>query len=134
TRIKREYAKDLPKIKVKPDQIQEVFLNLINNARHSLNSKCENSEGNKTLKISVRSADHDRKKYLEIKFHDTGVGIPQQNLKKIFDPFFTTKKKEQRTGLGLGISSGIIKDHGGGLRVESKEGEYATFIIELPGN
>jgi signal transduction histidine kinase len=69
---------------------------------------------------------------VEIKVSDNGNGIPQKVLDKIFQPFFTTKPTGQGTGLGLSLSYDIIKAHGGELKVETKEGESAEFIIELP--
>jgi signal transduction histidine kinase len=70
---------------------------------------------------------------VEISVKDNGNGIPQKILDKIFQPFFTTKPTGQGTGLGLSLSYDIVKAHGGELKVETKEGEYAEFIIQLPG-
>jgi signal transduction histidine kinase len=67
-----------------------------------------------------------------ISVKDNGMGIPQKILDKIFQPFFTTKPTGQGTGLGLSLSYDIIKAHGGELRVETKEGSGAEFIIQLP--
>ena len=69
---------------------------------------------------------------VEIKVTDNGNGIPQKVLDKIFQPFFTTKPTGQGTGLGLSLSYDIIKAHGGEIKVETKEGDGATFIIKLP--
>ncbi len=69
---------------------------------------------------------------IEIKVEDNGNGIPQKVIDKIFQPFFTTKPAGQGTGLGLSLSYDIIKAHGGEIKVESKEGEGTTFIIQLP--
>ena len=69
---------------------------------------------------------------VEIRVSDNGNGIPQKVLDKIFQPFFTTKPTGQGTGLGLSLSYDIVKAHGGELKVETKEGEGSTFIIELP--
>ncbi len=69
---------------------------------------------------------------LEISVKDNGTGIPQKVLDKIYQPFFTTKPTGQGTGLGLSLSYDIIKAHGGELKVETKEGEFAEFIIQLP--
>ena len=69
---------------------------------------------------------------LEICVKDNGNGIPQKILDKIFQPFFTTKPTGQGTGLGLSLSYDIVKTHGGELKVETKEGEGSTFIIQLP--
>jgi signal transduction histidine kinase len=72
---------------------------------------------------------------IRIKVSDNGTGIPQKVLDKIFQPFFTTKPTGQGTGLGLSLSYDIItKGHGGELKVETKEGEGSTFIIQLPLN
>ena len=68
----------------------------------------------------------------EIRIADNGNGIPQNVLDKIFQPFFTTKPTGQGTGLGLSLSYDIVKAHGGELKVETKEGEFSEFIIQLP--
>jgi DNA topoisomerase VI subunit B len=72
------------------------------------------------------------KGYVRLSFIDDGVGISPENLRRVFDPFFTTKEGGQGTGLGLTISYGIMDDHGGRVRVESRPGKGATFIVELP--
>jgi signal transduction histidine kinase len=69
---------------------------------------------------------------IEIRVTDNGAGIPQKIKEKIFQPFFTTKPTGQGTGLGLSLSYDIIKAHGGELKVETREGEGSTFIIQLP--
>lgn len=69
---------------------------------------------------------------IEITFTDTGIGISENNLEKIFDPFFTTKETGHGVGLGLAISYGIIKEHGGTISVESEFGKGTTFIVRLP--
>ena len=71
---------------------------------------------------------------VEIKVADNGNGIPQKVLDKIFQPFFTTKPTGQGTGLGLSLSYDIVKAHGGELQVRTKDGEYAEFLIHLPGS
>jgi two-component system NtrC family sensor kinase len=86
-------------------------------------------EGGKLIVLDKVSED---KKSIEISFADTGEGISKENLNKIFEPFFTTKKVGQGTGLGLSVSYGIVKDHGGDIQVESTVGKGTTFTIVLP--
>ncbi len=118
----RKYSLDLPIIQADPDQLQQVFINLITNAAEAM-------EGGGTLIISTRTIDH---KSIEIKFTDTGSGIPRDDLHKIFTPFYTTKVLGKGTGLGLSIVYGIIKMHRGQIAVQSKIWEGTTFTITLP--
>lgn len=111
---------DIPRMIGDPNQIKQVFVNIINNAIHAM------PEGGK-LYIKT-SASHDD---ITIVFKDTGVGIPADVLPRIFEPFFTTKR-EKGTGLGLSISYRIIQDHGGRINVESNEGKGTAFTITLP--
>jgi signal transduction histidine kinase len=123
---------DLPPLKCRSQQIQQVFINLASNALHALNGKYSGYHENKLLKISASLRQWNGRNFIRVEFHDTGVGIAPEVMPKIFDPFFTTKKKSEGTGLGLSISYGIIKEHQGDILVESRHGEHATFIVELP--
>lgn len=114
----------LPKTMLDEHQLQQVFLNLINNAQHAI---AEKGVGGR---ISIKTTFDDS--IIRATVSDTGKGIPDDSLKKIFDPFFTTKEVGAGTGLGLSISYGIIKEHGGNIYATSRPGEGATFIIELP--
>ena len=90
----------------------------------------EAMNGNGHLSISTI---HDKTKdCIEITFSDTGTGISEENLEKIFDPFFTTKETGHGVGLGLAISFGIIKEHGGMISVESEVGKGTSFTVRLP--
>ncbi len=111
---------DIPRMIGDPNQIKQVFVNIINNAIHAM------PEGGK-LYIKTSSSHDD----ITIVFKDTGVGIPADVLPRIFEPFFTTKR-EKGTGLGLSISYRIIQDHGGRIKVESNEGKGTAFTITLP--
>ncbi|MBF8277340.1 MAG: two component system sensor histidine kinase, hybrid [Candidatus Brocadiaceae bacterium] len=122
----------LPALFVQPQQIQQVFLNLISNARYSLNQKYPGEHAGKTLDISARQISINNSPYIRIEFYDRGMGIPAGILGKIMEPFFTSKPKGKGTGLGLSISHGIISGHGGKLSVESNEGEFTRIIITLP--
>ena len=114
---------DLPSIVIDPSQVQRVFINMIVNAAEAMN-------GNGQLSISTKR--DLARGCIEITFSDTGTGISEENLEKIFDPFFTTKETGHGVGLGLAISYGIIKEHGGTVSVESEVGKGTTFIIRLP--
>ena len=114
----------LPRTMSDPDQIQQVFFNIVTNAEHAMLS----AHGKGKLKVRSRAD----KGYVRLSFIDDGVGIPPENLRRVFDPFFTTKEGGQGTGLGLTISYGIVDDHGGRIRVESRPAKGATFVVELP--
>ncbi len=122
-KIKKELASDLPKINGNSNQLQQVLLNLLINAEHAM----EGSPG--TVTVSTRLIGSEQ---IEIAVRDTGPGIPENILHKLFEPFFTTKPTGKGTGMGLSVSFGIIKDHGGEIRPESKPGDGAAFIITLP--
>jgi two-component system NtrC family sensor kinase len=121
--VNTQLFNDLPSIVLDPSQVQRVFINMIVNAAEAMN-------GNGQLSIVTI---HDKtKNCIEITFSDTGTGISEENLEKIFDPFFTTKETGHGVGLGLAISYGIIKEHGGTVSVESEVGKGTTFIVRLP--
>jgi len=106
-----------------PIQLEQVFINLLTNARDALaDSK------NKTIRIAS-SRDEER---IRIAFSDSGPGIPSDVQQRIFDPFFTTKEVGTGTGLGLSITYSILKEYGGDISVDSRPGKGATFVIELP--
>lgn len=104
-------------------QLEQVFVNLLTNARDAL-EHVDEKEIAITTRMMATTA--------EVLFRDTGAGIPSELLPRIFDPFFTTKPSGQGTGLGLSISYGILKEHQGEIEVESRVGEGTTFIIRLP--
>ncbi len=114
---------DIPEVECLPTQLNQVFMNILVNAAHSIKNRG---------KITIKTYSEGERVFVEIS--DTGSGIPEGNLTKIFDPFFTTKEPGKGTGLGLSIVYGIIKKHNGEIKVKSKVGEGTTFIIELPIN
>jgi two-component system NtrC family sensor kinase len=114
---------DLPMIIIDPSQIERVFMNIIINAAEAMN-------GNGHLDIISRF-DSDESS-VEIQVKDTGTGITDENIEKVFDPFFTTKGAGHGVGLGLAISYGIIREHGGTITVKSKIGIGTKFIVRLP--
>ena len=123
-KIIKDLDPDLPKTMGDFHQLQQVFLNIVNNAFQAM------MEASKGGSITVRTKRIEDMIFIE--FTDTGPGIPKENLNKIFDPFFTTKEIGKGTGLGLSISYGIIKEHGGNIYALSELNKGATFLIELP--
>jgi len=115
----------VPKIECNLNELNQVFLNLIMNAKHA-------TENSPVPCISVRSKHDDQYVYIEI--GDNGCGISEELQKDIFTPFFTTKPVGQGTGMGLAISHNIIKKHHGEIQLQSKTGEGTTFTIKLPIN
>jgi PAS domain S-box-containing protein len=125
---------DLPLINGNFNQLQQVFLNILSNARYAINEKYPGSNNNKTIKIKGEKAAVDSKPLVRLTFFDNGVGIPYDILNKIMSPFFTTKPANQGTGLGLSISHGILNDHGGTIKIDSILGQLTKVTIDLPVN
>jgi signal transduction histidine kinase len=126
--IEEQYDDSLPEIEVIPQDLSRVILNISNNACYAAYAARERT---RYPVIRVQTACVDGK--VEIRIRDNGDGIPEAVRKKVFDPFYTTKPTGQGTGLGLSISYDIVvRQHGGELVVESREGEFAEFIIRLP--
>jgi histidine kinase len=126
-----QLAEGLPSIMTDPGRLEQVFVNLLLNARDAIEDKLSTEvikKGSEKIILST-SSDGDK---ITIEVSDTGTGIPKDQLEKIFEPFFTTKSVGKGTGLGLSISYGIIKDCGGNIYVRSKKGKGARFIIEFP--
>jgi PAS domain S-box-containing protein len=113
-------------------QIEQVFINIINNARYALNQKHAKAHPKKNLVIHCSEETVDETPYIEVTFLDYGTGIPSSIINKIYNPFFSTKPSGVGTGLGLAISHGIIADHGGKLIFESDYGEYTKIAVLLP--
>ena len=128
--LKTAYDQSIGNINIIPQDIGRVILNLISNAFYAVTEKKKQQPENYEPTVSVSTKKIIDK--VEIRVKDNGNGIPQKVLDKIFQPFFTTKPTGQGTGLGLSLSYDIIKTHGGELKVETKEGEEAEFIIQLP--
>ena len=122
----------LPKIECRSQEIQQVLLNLIINAKDALNAKYKGFDVQKTINVNVSEIDSDKQKMIRITVRDNGNGIPKDIGENIFDPFFTTKSRSEGTGLGLYISFGIVRDHGGQMSFKTKQGEFTQFIVDLP--
>jgi signal transduction histidine kinase len=119
-----QFASPLPLVLADGHQIQQVVLNIINNARQAIEAHQDSG------RITITTSSDGRR--VRIQIHDNGPGISPENLRRIFDPFFTTKEVGKGTGLGLSLCYGMIHDHGGSISAESQLGNGATFTIELP--
>lgn len=127
--IKTTFEPGIEKINIVPQDIGRVLMNVYNNAFYSVNEKYRRSISGYEPAITIVTKMEDGK--VKIITRDNGVGIPQKYLRKIFQPFFTTKPTGVGTGLGLSLSYDIIKAHQGDIKVDSTEGEFAEFTIEL---
>ena len=125
-RVVTDFEQDLPEVRGVAGKLQQVFLNLVLNARDAM------PDGGLLSVRAKRAESADGEEVVRIDVSDDGVGIPREKLARIFDPFFTTKGPKRGTGLGLSVSYGIIKEHAGSLTADSVPGQGATFTIELP--
>ncbi|HIJ55848.1 MAG TPA: GAF domain-containing protein [Deltaproteobacteria bacterium] len=138
--VEKKVSEDLPKVWGDPNQLEQVLLNLITNAKDAIEQKAgrekkEISDESEPIKGKLTIEAHrdpDAHNLVELLVSDTGSGIPKEIADKIFDPFFTTKDVGKGTGLGLSISYGIIKDHKGEIAVSSTGPHGTTFRVKLP--
>lgn len=121
--VVKEYDADIPQIEGYGGQLNQIFMNILDNACYAIKEKG-------IIYIRIQKTEKD----VIIEFEDTGCGIPQEQLGKIFDPFFTTKPVGEGTGLGMSIGYKVIQNHNGSIAVTSKEGIGTTFRIQLPVN
>jgi len=126
-RVNMDFSPDLPEVPANQNWLEQVFLNLITNARDAMERKHGPKE--QALTIRGRRSENDG---VIVEIADTGEGIPEEIADKIFDPFFTTKEAGAGTGLGLSISQSIIREHGGDITFETREGKGSAFRIVLP--
>ena len=120
-KVETAFDDEIPEIMASTNQMRQVLLNILKNAKEAM------PKGG-VLTVWTNRENH----HVLIHIQDTGVGIPEGIRDKIFEAFFTTKQKVKGVGLGLSVCYGIIKDHGGEIRVESEEGKGTTFTIRLP--
>lgn len=123
--LKKELSENLPDISINRNQIQQVIVNLCNNAMDAMDK-------GGALTIQTRQIDAMGEHLIEIQVRDTGTGIPKENLSRIFEPFYTTKEVGKGTGLGLSLVYEIIQRHNGSINVESELRKGTTFKIQLP--
>jgi signal transduction histidine kinase len=130
--LRVEIHPDPPPVLASPQQLQQVILNLVHNARHALNQKFPAGGEGKILEISLGPFLVDGTRWLRLTVADRGCGIPAPLLERVCEPFFTTKPAGIGTGLGLSISRSIVVEHGGRLTIESEEGAFTRVSIDLP--
>jgi signal transduction histidine kinase len=122
-KVSRGLTPNLPLVDGNANQLQQVFTNIVINAGKAM------SKGG-TLFVETRAENG----HVHIAFRDTGVGMPKAVIARVFEPFFTTRKVGEGTGLGLSVSYGLVKAHGGEIHVESEEGRGTTFTVILPAS
>jgi len=128
--MKTDFDKSVGMVHVIRQDIGRVLMNLYNNAFYALaeKSKLQGEHFEPVIFVGTKKMNGE----VEIRVKDNGKGIPPKVLDKIFQPFFTTKPAGQGTGLGLSLSYDIVKVHGGEIKVETKEGEFTEFVIQIP--
>ena len=133
--LKQDFDPNMGEVEVIPQDLGRVFLNMVSNAcyatdekRRAIAEKGDTELYEPTIFLTTRR----REDSVEVRIKDNGMGIPADIVEKIFNPFFTTKPPDQGTGLGLAMSSDIVRGHGGSIRVESEPGQFTEMIIELP--
>jgi PAS domain S-box-containing protein len=127
-----DVSEDLPKVKCRSQQIQQVVMNLVTNARDALNQRYDGYDENKKILISSHVFEREGRRWLRTTVEDHGGGILPEVAERMFEPFYTTKDRAKGTGLGLSISHGIVAEHRGDMSVESEPGEYTRFHLDLP--
>jgi signal transduction histidine kinase len=131
--IEADVSPDLPAVRCRSQQVQQVLLNLLTNARDALNDRWPGAADRKRIRLTASAADGDGGRgTVRLTVEDAGAGIPPEVAPRVFDPFFTTKPRNKGTGLGLSISYGIVVEHGGRLSFDSVPGEGTRFHMELP--
>lgn len=138
--VVKDLSAGLPKIMGEPYQLEQVWINMVSNARDALDEKgMRISKGEmdgegfrKSLNIRLSGDVEGEVPSVEVRFQDNGIGLSEAQVEKIFEPFFTTKEVGKAMGLGLSISHGIIESHQGRIEVESKSGQGTTFRVILP--
>ena len=130
--LRIQMEENLPDIKCRSQQIQQVFMNLITNAKDSLNEKYPGYHESKMIEVDLRLKHHDERRWIYLSVKDYGMGVRDEDKVRIFEPFYSTKPKEKGTGLGLAISFGIVEDHHGKILVDTVVGEYTDFTVVLP--
>ena len=122
----------LPQMKCRSQQIQQVIMNLVTNARDALNERFPGHDPDKVLNLEASLFEKGGRRWIRITVEDHGAGITPEVRERMFDPFFTTKGRNEGTGLGLSISHGIVKEHHGEWTVETEPGRFTRMHVDLP--
>lgn len=122
----------IPPLLCHKEEMLQVLLNLMVNSMHALDERYPAGDPGKRLSVSARQGIQDGRTLVRLTVEDLGTGIDPSHLDRVFDPFFTTKERDKGTGLGLSISDGIVRSHGGAISVESTQGAFARFHVDLP--
>jgi len=130
--LEMHLPQDLPLVYCNSHQVQQVFLNILSNARYALNERFPGQDPEKKLTIIGSTVTHIKKTYVRITITDNGSGIEQDLIDRVFDPFYSSKPEGEGTGLGLSISHGLIHDNKGYLTINSERGVSTSLIVDLP--
>jgi PAS domain S-box-containing protein len=130
--LEKDLAEAVPEVDCAQQQLQQVVVNLIMNARDALDERYPGYDDDKILRISATTVEDDHTRWVRMTIEDHGIGMPVEQTSRSFDPFFTTKSRDERTGMGLTISYGIIQDHGGRIQIESEQGKGSRIHVDLP--
>jgi len=130
--LKADLAETIPEIQCSRPQIQQVLINVLMNARDALDEKYPGFDEDKVIRISVQGIERKGETWVRLEITDHGTGLSTEVANLVFDPFFTTGQRDEKTGLGLTISYGIVQEHGGEISIQSAEGEGTTVTIDLP--
>lgn len=127
-----DVPEDLPEVKCRSQQLQQVLMNLVTNARDALNQRYPSDDPDKVIRLTARLNEKEGRRWVRVTVEDHGTGITPEVRERMFDPFFTTKPRDRGTGLGLAISHGIVKEHRGELTVETEPGKLTRMHVDLP--
>lgn len=130
--LKCQLDRDVRPIRIVPHYVEQVILNLINNAIDSLQKKADSVQSSRLIEIKTSAQKQDGMRWASISIFDTGTGIEASSLDRIFEPFFTTKYGERGKGLGLSISKELIEKNGGSLEIESEQDGWTKAVVKIP--
>lgn len=122
----------LPTVVCVPQEIEQVFLNLLNNARYALNQRFPEGNAGKILRIEAREIEGLDGPQVRVSFRDSGTGIPPDAIGRVMNPFFSTKPKGEGTGLGLSISQDLVRKNAGNISIESAQGLFTAVNVDIP--